>query len=99
MKTKRYRFGGEDREQLPSGDKRIARLAAEESARQRIPTRFAAARNAALRRRRSPVGLKLWFIPDTKFEGTGVLTPYANKVLARRRAASKVSKMARKVNR
>ena len=99
MKTKRYRFGGEDREQLPSGDKRIARLAAEEAARQRIPARFAAARDAALRRRRSPVGLKRWFIPGSEFEGMGVLTLYASKVLARRRAASKVSKMARKVNR
>jgi hypothetical protein len=39
-------------------------------------------------------GLKMWLIP-----GTEDLTPYARKELKRRRAAGKVAKAARKVNR
>jgi len=101
VKRKRYRFGGEDREQLPSGDKRLARLAAEAQCRARIPERRKLAKALASLRgaQRSAVGLKRWFVPGTEFEGQGVTTPYAAKELRRRRAASRVAKASRKRNR
>ena len=81
------------------GEKRAARIIAERVAANRLPARWAAAKQALAVRTRSAVGLKRWFVPGSEFEGTGVLTPYAHKELRRRRTASRISKMARRRNR
>jgi hypothetical protein len=52
----------------------------------------------AKRKRRekgNATGLKCWYVPGSET----VLTPYATRELARRRAAARIAKQSRKVNR
>lgn len=79
------------------GEKRAARIKADRL--RAAAWRLGLRRTAEPRSHKDATGLKRQYVPGSEFEGTGVLTPYFTKALRRRRAANKVAKRSRKVNR
>lgn len=69
---------------------------AQESARKRLSPNRSQRRARGASEYIDPTGIKRWYVDDS---GDDILTPYARKERKRRRAASKVAKQARKVNR